>query len=106
MPWAETTISITQKDTLAAMIDLGNFVVFDVTWKVQFFRAKKDFLKQRCAQNGMWPAFLAWGKGREYLYFWQILLISWNTIHDTAAIFVYMKAHTKNEEVKQLEPWK
>ena len=29
------------------------FVVFDLTWKVQFFSAKKDFLKQHCAQDGM-----------------------------------------------------
>ena len=28
-------------------------LVFDLTWKVQFSRAKKDFLKQCCAQDGM-----------------------------------------------------
>ena len=28
-------------------------VVFDLTWKVRFFSAKKDFLKQCCAQDGM-----------------------------------------------------
>ena len=27
--------------------------VFDPTWKVQFFGAKKDFLKQGFAQDGM-----------------------------------------------------
>ena len=28
-------------------------VVFDLTWKVRFFSAKKDVLKQLCAQDGM-----------------------------------------------------
>ena len=28
-------------------------VVFDLTWKLQIFRAKKYFLKQCCAQDGM-----------------------------------------------------
>ena len=28
-------------------------VVFDLAWKVRFFSAKKDFLKQHCAQDGM-----------------------------------------------------
>ena len=28
-------------------------VVFDLTWKARFFSAKKDFLKQCCAQEGM-----------------------------------------------------
>ena len=76
------------------------FVVFNLTWKVRFFRAKKDFLKQHCAQDGMLQPrsqwFLPGKKVRNIgLYFWQVLIISWDTIHDTATIFVYTKMHAK-----------
>ena len=53
-------------------------VVFDLTWKVRLFSAKKDFLKQRCAQECnvaiLFPASVIWEKGREYWSFY----IGWN----------------------------
>ena len=77
--------------------------VFDPTWKVQFFSAKKDFLKQGCAQDRMLQSRShhfslpsspqkSWNIGP---YFWHILVISWSTIHDMAANFVYTKMHGK-----------
>ena len=36
---------------IAALLNI--LVVFDLTWKGRFFNAKKDFLKQRCAQGGV-----------------------------------------------------
>ena len=73
---------------------------FDLTWKVRFLRAKKDFLKRRFAQDGMLQpgslGFLPWKKvGNIGPYFWYVLVISWNTIHDTTGIFVYTKMHAK-----------
>ena len=75
-------------------------LIFDVTWKVWFFRARKDFLKQCFTQHGMLQSgsqrFLPGKKvGNIGPYFWQVLFISWNTIYDMAAIFVYTKMHVK-----------
>ena len=82
-------------------------LVFDLTWKIRFFRAKKDFLKQHCAHDGMLqPRFLPEKKVNIGPYFWRILVISWNTIHDTAAIFVYTNMHAKkwwSETVRALK---
>ena len=78
-------------------------LVFDLTWKLQFVRAKKDFLKQRCAHDGMlqlcFQRYLLGKKvGNIGPYFRRVLVLSWNTIHDRAVIFVCTKMHPKKEQ--------
>ena len=74
------------------------------TWKVWFSRAKKYFLKQCIAQDGMLQpcsqCFLPGKKvGNIAHYFWWVVVISWSTMIQLSSLFT-QKCMWKNEEVK------